>query len=680
VLVLVPDVRAQDLDGRVPGSYSSTREEDQELESVLQEYQIRFRNVIAPGFSWQVRLRALVSDIDQTETTTNDTTLLEPFLQLVYRRNAWQISGGGRMSRLSPKGRSSDLEKRERLDLFSRVAWIKPERPQVEWKVSQIDLQEDGLDTSTDTRSLLTTRYAAPQGATSLALLNRRFENHLTDFTREIIRGTWNGNFRQSFAGGRFVASGNGLVENGEIEEETPNAELVPVGRRPARGLFAQDTTPLTGMLADTPALIDGNLTTPAADLSDNFRNFGVEFSFPEEVDTVYLYIERRLLPGNEGDYTWQVFSSDDGDFWTPVSTGLVARFEELQNRFEITFGFVTTRFLKVVNTSFSLNEPPLAATEIQVLRDELRTGRVTRDDSRRSADATFTWRAHEKVDLNLSSFASRQAIDTSAGTTVDEDWNSTLTTTVRPGRWVNTLRLQAVNRSRSLSRSEQDRIASLTFAVSPLDRLDLSISGTHRRNTARGDLLVETNSVNVRVGARFLHDIDLALDLSVLRQEDGTLGRIQNRRRANLSLVTTLRPGLFLSNNWSVERFEFDDGNELGDRTDVDLRTRISYRPTRVLGATVEYVYQDIAGTSGDSQLYDLDWLPFPGGALQVGFTLLRDQRAAGGADRDESRVSARWTVNPKTILELNYSILDQSLAGVEEQKVAGAFLEYRF
>ena len=49
-------------------------------------------------------------------------------------------------------------------------------------------------------------------------------------------------------------------------------------------GLYTEDTTPASGMLSDTPALIDGNLTASAADLSGDFRNFGVEFPFPETV------------------------------------------------------------------------------------------------------------------------------------------------------------------------------------------------------------------------------------------------------------------------------------------------------------------------------------------------------------------------------------------------------------
>jgi hypothetical protein len=82
-----------------------------------------------------------------------------------------------------------------------------------------------------------------------------------------------------------------------------------------------------------------------------------------------------------------------------------------------------------------------------------------------------------------------------------------------------------------------------------------------------------------------------------------------------------------------------------------MELRSRISYRPTRVLGAALEYLYQDIAGLSGASYLYDLDWLPLPGGALQLQASFRRDQSNITSSMREERRVGARWNLNPNTI-----------------------------
>jgi hypothetical protein len=220
-----------------------------------------------------------------------------------------------------------------------------------------------------------------------------------------------------------------------------------------------------------------------------------------------------------------------------------------------------------------------------------------------------------------------------------------------------------------------------VTLAGSPVKDLDLSATGTHRRNTSYGDLVVDADSLSLRGGARILADLEAAVDLGVIRQREGVIGRTTTRRNAHVTFVTTLRPGLVFSNDWGVERVAFGDaaGTESG-RIDLDLRSRLSYRPTRVLGAAVEYFHQEIAGRRGSSRLYDLDWLPFPGGALQLQMSLRQDRRSVTGSLRDESRAGARWTINPKTLLDVAYTVIRIGDGSVERQEVISAFLEYRF
>jgi hypothetical protein len=671
---------AQELSGRVRETYQSAEGGAGNTESVLQNYEINFRNNVAQDLFWQARLRALLTGFDAAGVAATDTALLEPFLQVVYEGPAWQLSGGGRLTRLTPRGESTGAGERERRDLFGRMAWSAEHRPHLDWSLYRIDQREDEIDTSSEDRSLLTVSYGNGHGGTSLGLENRRFTDHRTAFTRDSIQATWNGDWRGSFGGGRVVLGGQALVVEGRTEEETPQAILVDVRRRPRSGLYAVDTTPLSGTLTDVPALIDGDLTSPASDLSGDFRNIGVDLGFPEQVEAVFLYLERRLLPGNDTDYAWDVYGSPDGEFWTLLTAAAQARFDDLENRFEIRFAATSTRFLKVVNTRFSRDEPPLAVTEIEAIGRETRSGRERRTEGRRSGNLTLAWRAHRIVDVSLNTFSSRQFNETGGIPRADEDLNSTLSTTVRPGSLVATVRLQAINRSTSLGRPEQDRIASVGLAASPLPTVDLSVTGTRRANRSLGDLLVATDSLNLRAAARFLHDIEAALDLGFLRQNEEILDRATTRRSANLSLVATLRPGLFMSNNWSVERIGFGGGTSFPDRTDLDLRSRLAYRPTRVLGVAVEYFYQDIAGLKGVASLYDLDWLPFPGGALQLQVAVARDRRSVTGSLRDETRLAARWTLNPRTLLDVAHAIIRSGDVSAERQDLTSVFLEYRF
>jgi hypothetical protein len=673
---------AQELNGRVRETYQSVSGGGSEDESVLHNYEIHFKNRVTSEVLWQARLRALISDFDRPETAVaaDDTVLLEPFAQVVYEGPSWQLSGGGRVTRLSAWHEAPEFETRRRRDLFGRLGWGGERRPRVDWLLQRIDLQENRLDTITDGRSLLTVTYGDGVGTTSFGLENRFFEDHRTDFTRDSIQATWNTDLRRTLAGGRVTVDGQALLVEGRIDEKAPQAILVDVVIPARAGLAAVDTTPLSGALASVPALIDGNLESPAFDLSGEFVNLGVDFGFPKTVDTLFVYLERRLLPGNDADYFWDVYRSDDGDFWTLATVSASTRFDDLTNRFEIRFAPLETRYVKAVNTRFSRDEPPIAVTEIEAVARENRIGRTERDQSRRSGNALVSWQVRPDLDVALSTFASRRADRGAGAAAAEEDVNTTLAATLRHDALTSALRLQAINRATTLGRPERDRIVTLSFAASPLPTLDLSLVGSHRANSSFGDLLVQADTVNLRVAARFLSATEAVLDLGYLRQEDGAIDRLLTRRGAQLAWVTTLRPGLVLTNTWIAERYAFGGAASFPDRTDLDLRSRIAYRPTRVLGAAFEYFYQDVAGLSGGSTLYDLDWLPFPGGALQLQFTVIRDRRSLTGSLRDETRLGARWTLNPRTRLDLAHARIRSGGPPAETQDQFTAFLEYRF
>ena len=260
------------------------------------------------------------------------------------------------------------------------------------------------------------------------------------------------------------------------------------------------------------------------------------------------------------------------------------------------------------------------------------------------------------------------------------EDFNNAVTATIRQDAVVTTFRVQAINRDATQGRAERDRIASAGVAYMPLPSLDMSANATHRRNDSGDQVLVESNAVNFRMAARFLNTTEAALDLAYVRQEEGLVQRSTTRRLANLSIYAPLRPTLIFSGNYNTERIEFGGVLLQGSRTDLDLRSRLSYRPTRVFGATFEYLYQDIAGLKGGSTLWDLDWLPFPGGALQLQFTVIRDRRSLTGELRDEDRAAVRWTVNPRTLLEVAYAGIRSGAANSGRTDLATAFLEIRF
>ena len=652
-------------------------------DSLMQNYELNFRNDITRTLYWQTRLRAFVSSFDSDGTFPSfDTRLVEPFLQVVYRGSDSEASAGARLTDVAPFGNHSLALRSERLDLFGTASLTRENWPRIDWSVYRIDLREDSVDTTVEDRSIFTGSWRRDPGGLNFSLENRWFTDRETDFTRDSIRTSGGGDLGMTFAEGRVSLAAQALLVSGRVEEETPQALDVDVFRNPRQGLYAQDTTPLTGLLANQTGLIDGDVAAPVADLSGDFRNFGVDLGSNRDMDTAFLFIERQLIPGNERDYAWDVYVSTDGLFWTPHVVAAATRFDGLLNRFEIRFPSVSARYLKVVNTTFSLNEPPLAATELQVSGLESRTGSATTLEDLRSGNLTITWRATRALDFTLAAFGSRQSVDFEGNDSFDQDLNAALSTSIHPGATLTTtVRLQAVNRRSSVGIPEDDRIASVTLAATPLPTLDWSVTGTHRRNTSSGIPLITSQALDFRTGARLLRDLDGAIDLGFLHQEEDALGRTTIRRHVLIALNATLRPGLFWTNSWGAERVIFE-GTAAGDsrRTDLDLRSRISYRPTRVLGAALEYMYQDIAGLSGATYLYDLDWLPLPGGALQLQASFRRDQSNVTASLREERRAGARWNLNPNAVLDAAYSVITTgTTAASARHRTLSVFLEYR-
>lgn len=702
---MVSPAGAQQLHGRMRQTWTrlSSDADPEYTDTMVQDYQLSFRNMVARNLSWQVRLRALLRGTDRDDVpTASDTALFEPFLQVVYSGPKWSASAGTRMTRVTPKGSGSDALERERRDFFGRVGWedeiADSKFMEVAWNFFRQEREEGGVDQTVNDRSILTVGFKADPGGVTLGLENRAFDDLITGFQRDTVEVTGSGDFRQYFRAARLTVTGRALASEQKRDEFTPRTDAVLVQRRTREGLFGVDNLPGTGLLASTPALIDGDRNAAAADLDGLFRNIGVDMGFPREVEIIHLYLERTLQAGNEQDYTFEIYTSSDGDQWTPgpnltnvdfeaacsaLDTSAEAYcFEPLGNRFEMKFGRLQARFIKIVNNGFSSAEVPLGVTEIELFGEELRTGKAEFESSRQSGTLALAWRPAKPVSVNLNFLGGRLTSGGPSAHETEEDFTSTLTSVFRsPKNITTTGRLQAANRNSTAGRPERDRVVSLTVAGSPVPDVDLSASGVRRRNSVPGGVIAANDSINLRSAFRVAVHTQTSLDVSFTRLDNREIDRIQNRRTGRFALVTTLRPGLLLTNDWTVTRLEFESDGDFTTRSDFDLRSRISYRPTRVLGGSFEYLYQDVAGRQGSSRLLDLDWLPFPGGALQLQFTLVRDRLGERGALLDEERYGLRWTLNPRTLLESTYGVVRRGdVTGQTASRSISAFLEFRF
>ena len=191
----------------------------------------------------------------------------------------------------------------------------------------------------------------------------------------------------------------------------------VSLQQHPVAGLSLVEVFPAlpeSDTLLPNPALIDGNLVVSAAvDIGyapvlagdDNRRDLGVQFAdVITPVNTVQVWVDKKLPPELAIAYTWAAYQSDDNRTWTPVSiTGPVV-FGAFQNRFEIPVRETRARYLKVVTRPLpsGLTVDPAFAnvfvTEVQVFlvqsADSVPLERVSSGALLNATASTLLWRA----------------------------------------------------------------------------------------------------------------------------------------------------------------------------------------------------------------------------------------------------------------------------------------------
>ena len=147
----------------------------------------------------------------------------------------------------------------------------------------------------------------------------------------------------------------------------------------PLAGLSSINDMPTTGALDPNPALIDGNLTTSAG-INIGLPPLGGDTRPRTWVSTSSTWRgQRTFRVGRQGmpqkissAFSWDIYTSPDNLNWSKIATVSSAPFGPSQNRFDINFPGVNTRFIKVVTNPLSpavLNSstfPNIFVTELQ--------------------------------------------------------------------------------------------------------------------------------------------------------------------------------------------------------------------------------------------------------------------------------------------------------------------------
>lgn len=434
--------------------------------------------------------------------------------------------------------------------------------------------------------------------------------------------------------------------------------EVVPVDR----GLFDVDTSPDLGELTGAPGLIDGNTlaaVAPAIDVGAGSvdRNLGADLGFERSaVGAVYVYTDRIAGSGT----AWSVYVSDNGANWSLHTLSPLANYFAIQQRFEIEFEPVATRYVKVVNRG--ANEvPDVLVTEIQVLEQLPVNGDIERDSSSHLATTQVNWRASDSVSL-LADTSAR--LEPGQGTSDDR----------RAVDYALRLEWKPARTLRHVARAQQawqffegqdatlrDDVVAYSLLYDPLPTLSASTSASARRTSIGEVRDQEALSWLVETNARPLSTVYVVVEGLLSRFDQPTAGTRADswQLRASSDLDVTRSLGVLLS--WSHRETELEPEAELRVRQSWAVSAILQLAPN--LNARAGLTWLDDLRFSR-RQDYLLSWI-LANRITASGQMVLED--SGGGFAADRHAVNLTFDLTSRTMLYASFSRLDQRAAGGE-------------
>lgn len=502
-------------------------------------------------------------------------------------------------------------------------------------------------------------------------------DNRITDFKTLDQAHTGRVDYSRDFFNRRLSLNTSYRISYSSTEFPGTGTGTLPVFR--SDGLFSIDSTPSDGPALDSnTALFDGNLTASGgidiglAGDETTQTNIGLDFGTPAIMDTLYVWVDRALTSTIANSFSWEIYTSPDNtdaSTWTLYSTEFPAPFGVFNNRFEITFPEVETRFIKVVTRPLSpvvidaAGFPNIFVTEIEALStissetaEKISTighyynlGLLWRLSEKTSAGYNFYYSMREKEPI------SERDTLISNGINISHRFSGIFTGSAR------LLRTDSMRRD----------VDSTSYNYGALLRADyletfsqrLSYSGT---NLKEDDGLSSTNTVLLRNIAELYKGWNANLDLGYSWSTPLEGGR---RRSTLLRLETNIIPNqkLTLDINYSVTR-TVESGEPVQLRQTGILQA--SFLPMRTLSLFARITVQELPDSTDIFQNYSVNWSPFPDGAIQF----FVNYNEILSPDEEEDTIMGaglRWSITRKAFLEVSYNIIEsKSLSEIVDSK----------
>jgi hypothetical protein len=633
--------------------------------------------------------------LDEIDSRTR-VTRFRPYLDLTLEDPLYKVGVGYNLREEETKTRGFPALTLVNEEYYNVLGWRPEGLPSIDMQIRRtktFDKEELVRDVTEDYYNLRSRyRYQGLQLYYDGTLINTKEDLINLDIQQQLHNGRIN--YANTFFDRRILLNTTYEILHRETKTRSKERGTVDSQIFPFAGLSAIDDTPADNPLLPNPALIDGDLVAssginiglPPLGGDIRPRNVGLDFLNVTEVNKLFVWVDIKLSSTIASSFSWQIWISSDNLNWTLFTTIFPAAFATFQNRFELTFPNVSTRYIKVVTDPLSPavpgagGFPNILISEIQAF---IQRPVEDLEDKVRSTSHTYHLDGKARL-LNTPSLfyelyffynqlepQSQRRYNLSNGFSVNHRFNPVLSATARV----------AVEDGEERDEKRLAYIGNASITADPLRTLRHSLVFYGRDEEIEGRpnnsySLILYNNAQLYQGI----DVNLSGGVNYAQQETG------ERRTdylinlgANLIPHRTLTLGLNVSD--TISRFR---GGERASGTSDTRRYdfNINFNPLRTiyffaLIQVIDEKDEDVETT----QNYGINWSPFPDGTLQFNFTYNENLRTE---DKEKERIftpSVRWNITRRSYLEVSYQIIrSESDLQKIDSKVLGTNLKIFF
>lgn len=656
----------------------------------VQNYDVAVQNAVPAAVDYRAGIRSVITDTSlgsEEGAGITPTQNYEPSIDVAVRNPVLTLEAGASGLFSHQEGFDQEDIDFSRASIYSRLTWNPVGLPSWRIGVEETRLRSGSQGHSDETEWDLEGNHAFGPWRFHYAGTFETLTDEGSAIDRSLVENIGRIDYQQDFdESGTNLAFGvlyDGTVRNDDIGDEATGPPIVPVA-----GLFAIDSTPTSGALVDRPSLVDGDTATSAgvnigSSLSGGGtdRNIGLDIGSARAVREMRVSTDVDVGSTDSLFYVWEVYGSDDNRNWRLLTAAAAFTYDTFLRRFEITFGPSTFRYWKVVNTGVPPTSGAIFVTELTAIGEDTGSGstRSTRDLA--SANLSFRIVPFDGFDVTTTIlFGTTDTKDAGRQTQDETRIFVGLSARYQPvPDWDVTLSGSRDEITDPVTTDRDLNFLSTLASYRPWEGLETSLTASHREDDEDGELDFRATSIGTRVGAELDPELSASVEVTHTDAKDPDAGN--ETEQWSLATLVFAKLTRELQFNFEGRRDSVDvTGNtEFASPSQVILSPELIYRPGPSVLASADLEHRSGEGENGLFQKYRLDWLPFPGGTLNVEINYAFEVAAeSGSGTRHGLLARIVWNLTTRSYFELLGT--DQRTTEGEGNRAQSLLLTYNF